>query len=169
MISRLVLGCALVACAVPAAASDRAAIHALVAQHAHAHGVPEALVHRIIQRESGYNPRASNRGNLGLMQIRYETARAMGYTGPASGLLDTNTNLAYAVPYLANAYTVAGGNPDRAVSLYSGGYYYAAKRKGLLRELRTGPAEPFTTGSVSASAASLASVISSVFTPSVSR
>jgi soluble lytic murein transglycosylase-like protein len=71
MISRLVLGCALLGCAVPAAASDRATIHALVAQHAQANGVPEALVHRIIQRESGYNPRASNRGNLGLMQIRY--------------------------------------------------------------------------------------------------
>ncbi len=56
MISRLVLGCALVACAVPAAASDRATIHALVALHAHANRVPEALVHRIIQRESGYNP-----------------------------------------------------------------------------------------------------------------
>src|SRR5690349_14585187 len=127
MISRLVLGCALVACAVPAAASDRATIDALVAQHARANGVPEALVHRIIQRESGYNPAASHRGNFGLMQIRYGTARAMGYTGPASGLLDANTNLTYAVPYLANAYHVAGGNPDRAVTLYSGGYYREAK------------------------------------------
>jgi soluble lytic murein transglycosylase-like protein len=169
MISRLILGCALLACALPAAASDRASLDALVAQHAHANGIPEVLVHRIIQRESGYNPRASNRGNLGLMQIRYGTARAMGYTGPASGLLDANTNLAYAVPYLANAYKVAGGNPDRAVSLYSGGYYYAAKRKGLLRELRTGPSEPVTTGSVSAPSASLASLFSSVFTPSETR
>jgi soluble lytic murein transglycosylase-like protein len=126
-------------------------------------------VHRIIQRESGYNPRASNRGNLGLMQIRYGTARAMGYTGPASGLLDANTNLAYAVPYLANAYKVAKGIPDRAVSLYAGGYYYAAKRKGLLRELRTGPAEPVTTGSVPDPAPSLGSLTASVFTPSVSR
>jgi soluble lytic murein transglycosylase-like protein len=156
-------------CALPAAASDRATLNTLVAQHAQASGVPEALVHRIIQRESGYNPRASNRGNLGLMQIRYATARGMGYSGPASGLLDANTNLAYAVPYLANAYKVAGGNPDRAVSLYAGGYYYAAKRKGLLRELRTGPREPVTTGSVLAPSPSLASLMSSVFTPSKTR
>jgi soluble lytic murein transglycosylase-like protein len=115
MISRLVLGCALLACALPAAASDRATINALVAQHAHANGVPEALVHRIIQRESGYNPRASNRGNLGLMQIRYGTARAMGYTGPASGLLDANTNLAYAVPYLGIS---ARSVPDCTVTKY---------------------------------------------------
>lgn len=137
MISRLVAGCVFAACALPAAASDQATINALVSRHAHAHGVPEALVHRVIQRESGYNPRAANRGNLGLMQIRYATARGMGYTGPASGLLDANTNLTYAVPYLANAYRVAGGNTDRAVSLYSSGYYYVAKRKGMLRELRT--------------------------------
>jgi soluble lytic murein transglycosylase-like protein len=169
MISRLILVCALLTCALPAAATDRATINTLVAQHAQANGVPEALVHRIIQRESGYNPRASSRGNLGLMQIRYGTARAMGYTGPASGLLDANTNLAYAVPYLANAYKVAGGNQDRAVSLYAGGYYYAAKRKGLLRELRSGPGEPVTTGSVSASSLSLTSWISSVFTPSQTR
>ncbi|RDI57986.1 lytic transglycosylase domain-containing protein [Microvirga subterranea] len=137
MISRLVAGCVFAACALPAAASEQSDIDALVAQHARVHGVPEALVHRIIRRESGYNPRASHRGNLGLMQIRYATARGMGYTGPASGLLDANTNLTYAVPYLANAYRVAGGNADRAVSLYAGGYYYVAKRKGMLGQLRT--------------------------------
>jgi soluble lytic murein transglycosylase-like protein len=165
MISRLVLGCAVMAWALPATASDRTVIDTLVAQHAKVHGVPEALVHRIIQRESGYNPRASNRGNLGLMQIRYATARGMGYTGPASGLLDASTNLAYAVPYLANAYKVAGGNPDRAVSLYSGGYYYAAKRKGLLRELRTGASQPIS----AAGAPPRSSWLTSVFGPAEPR
>jgi soluble lytic murein transglycosylase-like protein len=151
MISRLVLACATIACTLPATASERAQIDALVAQHAKAHGIPETLVHRIIKRESGYNPLASNRGNFGLMQIRYATARGMGYKGAVSGLLDANTNLTYAVPYLANAYRIAGGNPDRAVALYAGGYYYEAKRKGLLHTLRTGISDPVTTGSVSAS------------------
>jgi len=132
-------------------ASDKAAIDVLVAQHARAHGVPEALVHRVIRRESGYNPRALSRGNFGLMQIRYATARGMGYQGPASGLLDANTNLTYAVPYLANAYKVAGGNHDRAVALYASGYYYEAKRKGLLQALRTGTHDPVSTGSIPAS------------------
>jgi soluble lytic murein transglycosylase-like protein len=151
MISRLVLACATIACTLPAMASERAQIDALVAQHAKAHGIPETLVHRIIKRESGYNPLASNRGNFGLMQIRYATARGMGYKGAVSGLLNANTNLTYAVPYLANAYRIAGGNPDRAVALYAGGYYYEAKRKGLLHTLRTGLSDPVTTGSVSAS------------------
>ncbi len=164
MIARFALGCAVAACALPAAASDRATIDALVAQHARAHGVPEALVHRVIQRESSYNPRASSQGNLGLMQIRHDTARGMGYRGPASGLLDANTNLTYAVPYLANAYRVAGGSHDRAVSLYAGGYYYVAKRKGLLRELRTAASGP-----VSVKVAAPSSWPSSLFTPPESR
>jgi soluble lytic murein transglycosylase-like protein len=151
MISRLVLACAAIACTLPATASERAQIDALVAQHAKAHGIPETLIHRIIKRESGYNPLASNRGNFGLMQIRYATARGMGYRGAVSGLLDVNTNLTYAVPYLANAYRVSGGNPDRAVALYAGGYYYEAKRKGLLHTLRTGDSDPVMTGSIAAS------------------
>jgi len=157
MIARFALGCAMVLCALPAAASDRAAIDTLVAQHARAHGIPEALVHRVIRRESGYNPRARNRIYWGLMQIRHDTARGMGYSGPASGLLDANTNLTYAVPYLANAYRVAGGNLDRAVALYAGGYYYVAKRKGMLGQLRTAAsrpvhADPVSTGSITTGA-----------------
>lgn len=106
-------------------------LDSLIAQHAQANGVPEALVHRIVQRESRYNARASNRGNYGLMQIRHGTARGMGYSGSASGLLDANTNLTYAVPYLAAAYRVAGGNQSRAMSLYARGFYHQAKRRGL--------------------------------------
>jgi transglycosylase-like protein with SLT domain len=142
MVSRhLVLGCCLAAAFLPATrarASDHPAIDALVARHAKAHGVPESLVHRVIRRESNYNPRAHSRGNWGLMQIRHGTARAMGYAGSAAGLLDANTNLSYAVPYLANAYRVAGGNQDRAVALYARGYYYHAKRLGMLGSLRRG-------------------------------
>ncbi len=157
MISRLLLACAAVVCSLPATASDRTTIDSLVAQHARTHGVPEALVHRIIRRESSYNPRALSKGNFGLMQIRYATARGMGYRGSPSGLLDANTNLTYAVPYLANAYRVAGGNSDRAVALYAGGYYYEAKRKGLLHALVTAVADPVSTGSISAAGGTLRS------------
>jgi soluble lytic murein transglycosylase-like protein len=100
----------------------RGAFAAMVSRHAQANGVPESLVHRVIVRESRYNPRASSRGNYGLMQIRLQTARAMGYGGSASGLLDPETNLTYAVRYLAGAYRAAGGNANRSVSYYAGGY-----------------------------------------------
>src|SRR6476620_9185010 len=113
-----------------AALAQRADYEALVATHAQANGVPEALVHRVIVRESRYQPRLVGRGGtIGLMQIKLATARGMGYTGDAAGLRDPNTNLTYAVKYLAGAYRAANGNHNRAVSYYAGGYYYAAKRQ----------------------------------------
>ena len=111
------------------------AYSSLVASHAAAHGLPPSLVHRVIMRESRYNPRAVSKGNYGMMQIRLGTARAMGYRGSAAGLLDPNTNMTYAVKYLAGAYRAAGGNPDRAVSLYASGYGGRAA-PGLVRSSR---------------------------------
>jgi soluble lytic murein transglycosylase-like protein len=95
----------------------------MIALLARANGVPPSLVHRVIVRESGYNERAINSGNYGLMQIRLGTARALGYGGTAEGLLDPETNMAYAVRYLAGAYRAAHGDEDRAVALYSSGYH----------------------------------------------
>jgi soluble lytic murein transglycosylase-like protein len=132
MIRSVLAALALLALAAPALAqsSGREAFDALVAQHAAANGVPVSLVHRVIVRESRYNPRAVGAGGaMGLMQIKHATARGVGYTGSAAGLLDANTNLTYAVRYLAGAYRAAGGNESRAVAYYASGYYYAAKRQ----------------------------------------
>jgi soluble lytic murein transglycosylase-like protein len=51
------------------------------------------------------------------------------------GLTDPDTNLKYGVAYLANAYRVAHGDEDAAVRLYRRGYYYEAKRQGMVGEL----------------------------------
>jgi len=106
-------------------------LDALIARHAAANNVPEDLVRRVIKRESGGNPRVVSAGNYGLMQIKLATARSMGYTGNAAGLLDADTNMTYAVKYLAGAYRVANGNSGQAVHYYAAGYYYAAKSKGI--------------------------------------
>src|SRR3954468_17178255 len=171
MVSRhLALGCVFVAVALPAAAADatdRAALEALITKHAKANGVPVSLIHRVVRRESNYNPRASHRVNLGLMQIRHGTARSMGYTGSAAGLLDADTNLSYAVPYLANAYRVAGGNETRAVSLYASGFYYVAKRRGLLGSLKKGPigGDPAEVAQPQPAPPTLGSWLTAAFTP----
>ena len=110
---------------------DAAALAGMAAAQASANGVPVSLVDRVIKRESGGNPRAVSRGNYGLMQIRLNTARAMGYAGSAAGLLDAQTNMTYAVRYLAGAYRAAGGNESRAVALYARGYYGVAKAQGF--------------------------------------
>lgn len=97
------------------------------------HDVPVGLVHRVVIRESTHNPRARNGPYYGLMQILPQTARTMGHRGSANELLDANTNLQYAVKYLRGAWMVSGGNADRAVGWYARGYYYEAKRLGLLQ------------------------------------
>jgi Transglycosylase SLT domain len=102
---------------------------ALVAKHAAANGVPEHLVHRVIRIESRGNAAVVHRGNYGLMQIRLGTARGVGYSGDAKGLLDPDTNLTYAVRYLAGAYRAAGCDADRTVKYYQRGYYGAARRE----------------------------------------
>ena len=107
-------------------------LDSLISRHAQMNGIPESLLHRVVMRESRYNPRAVGRGGaMGLMQIKTATARAMGYTGSASGLLDAETNITYAARYLAGAYRAAGGNHDRAVSNYARGYYHQAKAQGF--------------------------------------
>ena len=139
MIRTIVLSLGALALVQPALAQDgaRARLDAIVAAHAQANDVPVALVHRVIRRESMYRPHAVGRGGaMGLMQIKTATARGVGYRGGPRGLLDAETNLKYAVRYLAGAYRVAGGNHDRAVMYYARGYYYAAKRKGMLGVLQ---------------------------------
>jgi hypothetical protein len=106
-------------------------VSAMPTGEASASGLPASLIQRVIARESGGNPRAVHAGNYGLMQIRLGTARAMGYTGSAAGLLDPQTNMTYGLRYLAGAYRAAGGNENRAIALYQRGYYYQAKAQGF--------------------------------------
>jgi len=132
-----------------AEAASRAEIDALIAKHAAANKVPEAVVHRVVLKESRYNAGAIGRGGaMGLMQIKHATARGLGYRGTAAGLLDPDTNLTYGVRYLAGAYRVAGGNGDLAWSYYRSGYYYQTKhyrsRVAYSRRSRGTDASPFT-------------------------
>ena len=114
------------------AQAQHAQYDALVATHAKANAVPESLVHRVIVRESRYQPALVGRGGtIGLMQIKLATARSLGYTGSAEGLRDPNTNLTYAVKYLAGAFRAANGDHNRAMHYYASGYYEAAKRQRL--------------------------------------
>jgi soluble lytic murein transglycosylase-like protein len=121
-------------------AQSRAQYESMVATHASANNVPEALVHRVIVRESKYHPHLVGRGGtIGLMQIKLPTARGLGYTGDAAGLRDPNTNLAWGTKYLAGAYRAANGDHSRAVRYYASGYYYAAKRQRQDRPLQIAP------------------------------
>jgi soluble lytic murein transglycosylase-like protein len=105
-----------------AAPAGSEGLKSVVARHAAANGVPFALADAVVRIESRYNPRASNAGNYGLMQIRHQTARGMGYNGSASGLLDAETNARFGMKYLAHAYRLAGGDTCRTVMKYQSGH-----------------------------------------------
>ncbi|WP_226622035.1 lytic transglycosylase domain-containing protein [Alloyangia pacifica] len=96
--------------------------------------VPRRLVHRLAIRESTHTPEARNGPYYGLLQILPATARTMGFQGQPRDLLDADTNLEYGVKYLRGAWLLSNGNPDAAIGWYARGYYYEAKRRGMLVE-----------------------------------
>ncbi len=163
MIRMLVMSCAafaLVACAkpevsrgpaVPAALfpGETPEMRRLVRRHAEKHDIPEALLHRVIQRESNYRAYARNGPYWGLMQILPQTARQMGFQGAPEDLLDPHTNLTYAGRYLRGAWLVSNGDIDAAVMWYARGYYFEARNRCMLvatglrdREVRRDCPEP---------------------------
>lgn len=136
----LILALPMLACAPRAAPvtslhpGETPELRSKITKWAEVHDIPESLLHRVIQRESGYNAGARNGPYYGLMQILPQTAGSMGYQGPPSGLLDADTNLNYAGRYLRGAWLVSNGDEAAAVGWYARGYYYEAKRLGLLQE-----------------------------------
>lgn len=124
---------------VPLYPNETPELRRLIEAAARENDVPVSLVQRVIIRESTHRPGARNGPYYGLMQILPATARTMGFRGQPSDLLDAETNLRYAVRYLRGAWLLSDGSQDRAVMWYARGYYYEAKRRGMLREtgLRT--------------------------------
>ena len=93
-------------------------VAALVAKHAQENGVPVALAQAVVRIES----RGNARGALGLMQIKPQTARSVGFSGGASGLFSPDTNLRYGMKVLAAAYRSSGGDVCRALMQYQSGH-----------------------------------------------
>ena len=117
------------------------AMRRLIVKYAAIHDIPESLLHRVIQRESDYRAGARNGPYYGLMQILPQTARTMGFRGEPRDLLNAETNLKYAGKYLRGAWLLSNGDEATAVGWYARGYYYEAKRRGMLVETGLRPAK----------------------------
>ena len=109
-------------------------LRALINKWADFYDIPRELVHRQDVRESTHRPWARNGPYWGLLQILPQTASTMGHRGSPESLLDPDVNLKYAGKYLKGAYLVSGGDIEDAMGWYARGYYYEAKRLGLLYE-----------------------------------
>ena len=120
--------------ATPLYPNETPELRAAIVAAAQENDVPVSLVQRVVIRESTHRPEARNGPYFGLMQILPATARSMGFQGEPRDLLDARTNLKYAVRYLRGAWLVADGDEQEAVQWYARGYYYEAKRKGLVAE-----------------------------------
>jgi soluble lytic murein transglycosylase-like protein len=102
---------------------DNAPILALVDKHAASHGLPAAFARAIVRIESNFNPKATGRQReVGLMQIKYETARGIGFTGTREQLYEPDTNLQWGMKYLAMSWKLGGNTPCGAVMKYQGGH-----------------------------------------------
>lgn len=85
------------------------------------HGVNPVLVKAIAYHETGWNPTlVGGAGELGIMQVLPDTARAVGFTGPPSRLQDAWTGMDVGTAYLAQQLRKY---PDtaKAVSAYNAG------------------------------------------------
>lgn len=119
-------------------------LHGQIARYARAEGVPVALAHAIIKVESNYRVNARGSvGEIGLMQIRLQTARLMGYRGSAKNLYNPSENLKWGMKYLGKARKLAKGNMCGTILRYNAGHgakrmnkvsaNYCGKVKSILR------------------------------------
>jgi len=120
----------------PAFAGNPSAYAALIATHAAANGISVDLASAVVRHESNFNPNVTGRaGEIGLMQIKLSTARALGYGGTRRGLYDPATNIKWGMIYLGQAAQLAGGSECGTLSRYNAGLYTRRLVKGYCRQV----------------------------------
>ncbi len=103
--------------------SGRRAHLLAVRQEAEQRGLPADVADAVVQVESAYNPYAvGGVGEVGLMQVRPETAAMLGHRGGTTELFDPAVNIKYGVTYLARAWQLAEGDLCRALMKYRAGH-----------------------------------------------
>lgn len=99
----------------------------IINRYASTYGVSSSLAHAVVRHESNFQPNVRGAaGEIGLMQIKLSTARAMGYSGSAKGLYEPATNIQYGMKYLAMAQKLGGGSTCGTILKYNAGH--GAKR-----------------------------------------
>ena len=85
-------------------------------------GVPTWFALRIAKVESGYNPLVTGgEGEIGVFQMKCQTARGIGYTGSCAGLYNPATNVHWGLRHLSMAVKASHGNLRLAASMHNGG------------------------------------------------
>jgi hypothetical protein len=97
------------------------AYRALIRREAEKNGLPPDIADAVAAIESGYDPGAvGGVGEIGLMQVRPETAAMLGFKGDLAELARPDVNIHYGVTYLGQAWRLAGGDLCRALKYRAG-------------------------------------------------
>jgi soluble lytic murein transglycosylase-like protein len=114
-----------------AAPRGRGHVVAMIKAQAPRMGVPAWFALRIAHVESGYNPRARGAaGELGVFQMKCQTARGLGFRGGCGQLLNASTGIHWGLRHLQAAVRGSRGNLKLAASKHNGGL----GRKTLVRK-----------------------------------
>jgi soluble lytic murein transglycosylase-like protein len=106
------------AAALTGTSGEGAGYDALIEQAAARNGVDPAVLHGLIQQESGFDPGASSSaGALGLTQLMPGTAASLGVTDP----LDPAQSIEGGARYLGQMMREFGGNTEEALAAYNAG------------------------------------------------
>jgi Transglycosylase SLT domain len=107
----------------PETITPRAAIRKLIEQETAATGLPADIAEAVLFVESGYDPAViGGVGEIGLMQVRPQTAAMLGFHGSHEELAKPEINIHYGVLYLSRAWRLAGGDLCRALMKYRAGH-----------------------------------------------
>jgi soluble lytic murein transglycosylase-like protein len=118
---------AVLAVSSPVLSAPKSPYDKIIAKYARTYGVPVSLAHAVIRVESNYKAKARGRaGEIGLMQLKLQTARGLGYRGSAKGLYHPATNIRYGMAYLGQARKLGGRSVCGTILKYNAGHY--AKR-----------------------------------------
>jgi soluble lytic murein transglycosylase-like protein len=99
-------------------ASQSGEYEAMIAQAAQRNGLDPAVLHGLIQQESGFDPSAqSSAGAGGLTQLMPGTAASLGVANP----LDPSESIEGGARYLSQLMTQFGGNTSEALAAYNAG------------------------------------------------
>ncbi|RTE89757.1 lytic transglycosylase domain-containing protein [Bradyrhizobium sp. LVM 105] len=103
--------------------SSRALIRKIIERETASTNLPADIAEAVVFVESGYNSAViGSVGEIGLMQVRPETAAMLGFRGSEAELAEPDINIHYGVLYLSQAWRLAGGDICRALMKYRAGH-----------------------------------------------
>lgn len=103
--------------------SSRAMIRKIIERETANTNLPADIAEAVVFVESGYNPAViGSVAEIGLMQVRPETAAMLGFRGSDAELAEPDVNIHYGVLYLSRAWRLASGDICRALMKYRAGH-----------------------------------------------